>query len=121
MSETKIDPPAQQQHPIFNVVGGPPIMDVFSNQLRMGVTLSDFTLIFGVTESGPTGIGINREKVAIHLAPVMLKQLLLNIEVAVTAYEEAVAPISIQANAREKLTEIKKALVSQLQAAMAGV
>src|SRR5487761_1081463 len=102
MTETKINSPIQQQQPIFNLAGGPPIMDVFSNQLRMGVTLSDFTLIFGVTESGPTGVGINREKVAIHLAPVMLKQLLFNIELAVNAYEEAVAPIPIPANTHEK-------------------
>ena len=96
------------------------VPDIFANQMRMGVTLTDFTLIFSViAESGPTG-AVNKDRAIIHLAPGMLKQLLLNTQMAVKAYEDAIAEIPIPKQIQQQLDQIGASLRDSLRAQMDG-
>lgn len=105
-------PPTQMIMPGF--VGGPSTPDVFSNQLRMGVTLTDFTIIFGANEETPMG-NVTRDRVAVHLAPGTLKQLLSHLEMAVSAYEEALGPIPAPKRLSEYMAALRANVVRSLQ------
>ena len=92
---------------------------VFSNNLRLGVTLTDFTIVFCATEDTPAGPLI-QDKVSVHLAPGMLKQLLANIQMAVSAYEEAIGIIPMPARLDEYLALMHLRLVGNLKDRAAG-
>lgn len=83
----------------------PNVTDVYANQLRMGVTLSDFTIIFGVAEDDGQGIAQMVDKATIRLAPMTFKALLLNMQGALDAYEKSVGNIIIS---RVAVTEATK-------------
>lgn len=70
-------------------------VDTYANQLRMGATLSDFTLIFSVTEERGLGQTVVREKVAVHMPPTVAKMLLVQMQAAIESYEKAVASIPV--------------------------
>lgn len=93
--------------------------DIFANQLRLGVTLTDFTLVFGVSEESPAG-AVTRDRAIIRLAPGMVKQLVAHLEMIVSAYEEAIAPIPVQARLNDHLVMIRQTLLSTLRERLAG-
>ena len=106
--------------------GGTPIPELFANQLRLGVTITDFTLIFGSTlpqqgaASSGEVFGVVSDKVALHLAPGMLKQLLLQIEMAVAAYETVMGSIKIPDKLPASLARHKAQLIEMLGQQMEG-
>lgn len=70
-------------------------VDVYSNQVRLGVTISDITIVFGLMEdAGPNQI-VNKDKVAVHLAPTSAKSLMMHLKAAVEAYEKGAGEIPI--------------------------
>ena len=103
----------------------PAVPEVFSNQLRMNVTFTDFTIVFGaadtaVTQNGPS-LPTIRDKVAVHLVPGMLKQLYLTVQWAVEAYETAVGPILLPSNLEDQMATQKQGLIANLRDIMSGV
>lgn len=101
----------------------PGLPEVFANQLRIGATFSDFTLVFGTTDSaGIPGQAATtvRDRIAVHVAPGMLKQLLLHIQMVVDAYETAIGSIPIPAGSAEALEAHRKALIANLRQHMTG-
>ncbi|MDA8051133.1 MAG: DUF3467 domain-containing protein [Rhodospirillales bacterium] len=102
-----------------NIFPNAGVPGMFSNQLRLGVTLTDFTIVFGVGEDTPAGPNI-RDRVAIHLAPAMLKQLLAHLEMAISAYEEAIGTIPIPARLNEYTEILRKTLIENLRGRLAG-
>ena len=102
-----------------NIFPNAGVPDFFSNQLRLGVTLTDFTIVFGVSEETPAGPNI-RDRVAIHLAPAMLKQLLAHLEMAISAYEGAVGTIPVPARLNEYTEILRKTLMENLRERLAG-
>jgi hypothetical protein len=70
--------------------------ETFANQMRMGVTVTDFTLIFGVGADAGTGPPMLIDKAIIHVAPGMLKQIAQNLAMAVAAYEEVLGKLESQ-------------------------
>jgi hypothetical protein len=97
-------------------MAGPLAPEVFANQMRMGVTVTDFTLVFAAT--GAAGVPV--DKVSVYLAPGMLKQLLLQVAMAVEVYEETVAPISVPRRMDEFIQRIRAELTTGLRSQMDG-
>lgn len=74
------------------------VYDSYANQIRMGVTLSDFTLIFGViVDRGKAG-SVNCDKCIVRLAPTTFKQLHLQMSAALAAYEQSIGEIPTPKN-----------------------
>lgn len=122
-------PPSSDIHQIIaapRAFGAAPIPELFANQLRLGVTLTDFTLVFGSTVPQPdasqagAGFGIMSDNVALHLAPGMLKQLLLQSEMAVAAYEAVMGPIKVPSKLTAFLENHKEKLIKMLRHQMEG-
>jgi hypothetical protein len=90
--------------------------EIYANQLRLGATISDFAVVFGL--QGPAG-GV-RDRMIVHLAPTTLKQLALNVQMAVEAYEEAVGPISMPAGVKDQVAQFKRDLITGLREQMGG-
>lgn len=109
--------PAQMLMP--GLMTGSGTQDVFSNQVRIGVTLSDFTVIFGATEETPLGPAV-RDRVAVHLAPGALKQLLAQLEMAVSAYEEALGHIPVPLRLDQYMTALRVNMVRNLRERISG-
>ena len=100
--------------------------DIFANQLRMAVSFTDVTLVFGVSDtSGPSGEGVSnpvvRDRVAVHMAPGMLKQLLMHVQMAVDAYESALGVIPVPAISAEAVESNRRGLTSSLREQLTGV
>lgn len=74
--------------------GRPGMVDIYANQLRMAATMSDLTLIFGVTEDHGGNI-YNADKASIRLAPATFKVLYLNLKMAIESYEASFGEIKI--------------------------
>ncbi len=94
--------------------------DIFANQLRMGVTVADFTIVFGVAADGGAGPPIVLDKAIVHVAPVMLKQMLLNIAMAVEAYEEVMGEIKAPKPMVAQVALLKERLITILRQQMDG-
>ena len=69
--------------------------DVYASQLRMSITVSDITIIFGVMSDRGQNIYVPEDRVAVRLAPVTAKVLLQNLTMAVSAYESVLGTIPI--------------------------
>lgn len=102
-----------------------PPLDIFANQIRMAVTLTDFTLVFGAAGSeqvlgigGGTGAAAVVDKAAVHVAPGMLKQIMLQIEMAIEAYESVMGPIKIPNRLTADVTKHRRALAAMLRQQM---
>jgi hypothetical protein len=95
-----------------------PVFDVYVNQVRLGATLSDFTIICGATEDAGFGNIVNQDKVTIRLAPGTAKMLYLNLITAISAYEESVAPIPVPHNLAKTLEDIKERISSNYRQQM---
>ena len=102
------------------LLGAGGIPEVFANQMRMSVTVTDFTIVFGVAVDNGSGPATLADKVAIHVAPGMLKQVLLNIEAAIDAYEEVIGEIKIPKGVGLRLAGTKAQLASVLRQNMEG-
>ncbi len=86
-------PPSPPVTPRFE--RDPAFLDTYANQLRLNANLSDFTLVFSVSEDlGPDHFAV-RDKVAVHLPPTVAKILLAQLRVVIDAYEKAIAPIPV--------------------------
>jgi hypothetical protein len=96
------------------------VVDLFANQFRVGVTLTDFTLVFGVGVESQIGGQAVVDKASIHVAPGMLKQILASLQMAMSAYEEVLGEIPIPKRHGHFMDGIRKALVEGLQKSMAG-
>ena len=98
-----------------------PPLDVYINQIRMGATLMDFTIILGATEDSGSGQVTNRDRVAVRVAPATAKILLLHLEMLVSAYEESVGPVSVSQRLDAELAATKqnivRAFIEQMQTA----
>ena len=55
-------------------------LDTYANQLRIGATLTDITIVFGIVEDLAPSHFVNKDKVAVHLAPGTLKLLVANLQ-----------------------------------------
>lgn len=123
MSGSSQRPPTPPFNPalLASLLQGANVPEVFANQMRTAVTLTDFSLAFGVAESpGPALSAVTRDRVVVHLAPAMVKQLFLHLKMAVEAYEEAVAIIPIPSRIEVYLDAVKTDLVSKLKDKLSG-
>lgn len=111
-------PPPIPLLPPFALGRRPNVTDVYANQLRMGVTLSDFTLIFSVTEDYGQGVAEVVDKAAVRLAPMTFKALLLNMKGALDAYEKSVGNIIISPVAVTEATKNGAMLTEALRTLM---
>lgn len=101
-------------------LGGGAVPEVFANQMRMGVTVTDFTIVFGIAVDGGSDTAMLADKVSIHVAPGMLKQILLNIESALSAYEEVMGEIRVPNSLVANVAGIKTHLAMMLRQQMDG-
>jgi hypothetical protein len=69
--------------------------DVYASQMRMSITVSDITIIFGVMNDRGQNIYVPEDRVAVRLAPVTAKVLLHNLKMALSAYESVLGTIPI--------------------------
>lgn len=88
-----------------------PPLDVYINQIRMGATLMDLTIILGATEDSGTGQVTNRDRVIVRVSPATAKILLSHLQMIVSAYEEAVGPITVSQRLEVELMTIKQNIV----------
>jgi hypothetical protein len=106
--------------------GGAAVPEVFANQVRMAVTLTDFTLVFGtaVPDQGGvkvgTGLAMISDKLALHVAPGTLKQMLLHSQMALDAYEAVMGPIKIPDKLPAFLAKHKALLIEMLRKQIEG-
>lgn len=109
MSQT---PPSLPTAPEFE--REPAFLDTYANQLRINVSLSDVTLVFGVNQDlGHQNFAV-RDKVAVHLAPTTAKILLAELQAVVEAYEKVVAPIPVPADLEAHVQAIRPELEAGL-------
>ena len=95
------------------------IPETFANQMRMGVTVTDFTLVFGTAiDAGPNMAPVALDRSIIHVAPGMLKQIFQNIAMAVEAYEEVMGEIKLPHQLAANLANVKAHLVVMLRQQM---
>ena len=101
-------------------------LDVYANQFRVGMTPSDFTLIFGATEDYGPSVGI-KDRVAIRVAPSTLKLMVLTLQNTLTVYEELIGAIPITQESQEliaanraQLAQSMRAMQAQMAAAVAA-
>jgi len=92
--------------------------EFYANQLRIGMTQLDFTLVFGTTEDGGPGNINSRDRATLRLSPSMAKFVLLNLQNAVEAYENAVGKIpfspEFEAMINQNMERLTKALKEQI-------
>lgn len=100
--------------------GSAPVPEVFANQMRMGVTITDFTLVFGAAVDIGGGTPMAIDKSVVHVAPGMLKQMLQNITMAVEAYEEVMGEIRLPAPLAGHLANLRIQLTTMLRQQMEG-
>jgi Protein of unknown function (DUF3467) len=80
-------------------IGGPiirsitPSLSVYSNQLRVGVTPGDVTIVFSTMEDHGSNQLLPEDKVSIHLSPMTAKLLLKNLEMIMNTYESVIGNI----------------------------
>lgn len=108
MSQTGFIAPKQQLAP--TVVEA--VADVYANQIRLGATLADFTIIFGLTYDIGGGDVVNRDRVVVRLSPQTLKTLSLQIDAALGAYEAAVGQVPVPERVLTQLAATKEAMVA---------
>ena len=89
-------------------------IDTYANQLRLGATLNDVTIVFSVTDDMGPGHFVNKDKVAVHLSPGTVKLLLSNLQAVVAAYEKALGPIPMPANLPARLLEVQEGFAKNL-------
>jgi len=93
-------------------------MDVYSNQIRLGATLYDITVIFGATEDAASGQVIARDKVTVRLAPGAAKLLALHLAMVLEAYEECVAKVPMPARLSAELSKVKDVITGKYREQM---
>jgi hypothetical protein len=93
----------------------PTFVDTYSNQLRIGATLNDFTITFGITDDQGPGQIHTKDRVAVHLAPGTAKLLVANLRALVEAYEAAISPIVSPDGLDERLKELTEEFASALK------
>jgi hypothetical protein len=96
------------------------LLDIYANQARIGATLSDFTIVFGLTEDAGNGQISNRDRVAIRLAPGTAKLLHLHLEAVIGAYEQAVGTISVPDRLVSELRTMKDGMAAGYTEQMKG-
>jgi hypothetical protein len=89
-----------------------PPLDVYANQIRLGATLQDFTIILGTTEDLGIGQIGTKDRVVVRLAPATAKLLQLHLAAAVEAYEEAIGPIAMSESLGTQLATVKEKIVA---------
>lgn len=87
-------------------------VDIYANQIRIGTTLADFTLVFGSTEDAGLGQVINRDRAIVRLAPGTAKSLLLHLTMILQSYEEAIGPLPMPAQMVAELADIKQKITA---------
>lgn len=118
MTGTADQPKTEQAPSTRQMVLASPLPDVFANQFRIAVTMTDFNIVFATSLVSATGHPLIVEKIAVNLAPGMIKQLLLQLKHAVAAYEEAIGEIKIPRHLEENLRNMQVNLKNQLAAQM---
>ncbi|MBV0888152.1 hypothetical protein KTQ54_06320 [Komagataeibacter oboediens] len=89
--------------------------DVYANQIRMGVTLSDFSLVFGaIADRGKQG-SHNVDKCIVRLAPITFKQLYIQMSATLEAYEQSVGKIPTSKKIVDGSKKIQKVLSINLK------
>lgn len=122
MSDLPQQPPPSNMMPpglAQRLFGGGPVPEVFANQLRMGVTVTDFTIVFG-TAVDMGGTAVVADRAIVHVAPGMLKQILQNLIMAVNAYEEVMGEIRVPKPLEGQLANLKTQVISMLRQQMDG-
>ena len=93
-------------------------LEVYANQVRMGATLQDFTVILGVIEEIGMNQVINRDRLVVRLSPATAKIMQANLTTIISAYEESVGPIAISGRLQPELDNIKARLVTAFREQM---
>lgn len=86
-------------------------VDIYANQLRLGSTLHDFTIIFGATDDRGVGQITSRDLATVRLAPALAKILEMHLRTAIDAYESVVGEIPISPRAKDDLEKVHETLV----------
>ena len=121
-------PPGLSQAMAQRFLGAASTPEVFANQVRMAISVTDFTLVFGTSLTdggrgiGSVGMGVaaSLDKVILHVAPGMLKQLLLQIEMAIGAYESVMGDIKVPNSLPTHLATHKIMMANMLRQMMEG-
>lgn len=90
--------------------------EVYANQLRMGITLSDFTLVFSTSNERTNAI---EDKATVRLAPLTAKLLLQNLQMVLSVYEEKFGAINIPPKMMAQMEEQRKGLRDHLSEQLA--
>ena len=93
--------------------------DIYANQVRLGVTLTDFTIIFGIADDLGSQT-INKDLAAIRLSPGTMKLLLVQMSAVLSAYETACGQIPSFAIDQGRETEMMDNVTKSLQEMIGG-
>ena len=96
------------------------LFDSYVNQIRLGATISDFTIICGISEDNGQGQTVVKDKVVVRLAPGTAKLLLLNLQMAISAHEEVIGPINMPHKLAENLEMNKEKIILLYKEQMDG-
>jgi len=89
-------------------------IDIYSNQLRLGVSLSDVSIVFGIVEDRQSSLTTSADKAVVRLAPVTAKQLYLQLRVAIDSYERVLGDIRVPKVIAQQSENIEKKLTEHL-------
>ena len=90
----------------------------YANQARVGLTLSDFTLIFGVSDDLGIGAVAAKDLVGVHLAPGTFKALLMHLNMMLEVYEEKIGTINISPGVSREVESQRSRMAEALEMQM---
>jgi hypothetical protein len=94
-------------------------VDVYANQVRISVSVSDIDMIFSVMQDRGSGIVALEDLASIRLSPITAKVLLHNLQMIVDAYEASVGSIDAPPKALKQIQNQQNGLMNALKEQMA--
>jgi hypothetical protein len=88
-------------------------VSLYANQIRLGTSINDFTLLFGVTEDHG-GQQVLVDKAAISMSPISFKALVAHVNMVLSAYEETIGPIFEATFSKDSIEKHKDLLRASL-------
>src|SRR5271170_6438003 len=87
-------------------------LDVFVNNMRITMTQSDLSMIFGTTEDyGPGNVG-TKDRVCLRISPMMARIILVNLQATLDAYEDIAGQVRLP-EALEKAAKAQRNLLAE--------
>ncbi len=95
-------------------------LEIYANNVRMGATLSDFVVVLGAIRDRGNNPAVVKDLVAARMAPRTTKILLMNLQAALSAYEDVFGEIRMPTSFKQDTVTVHATLVNAFTAQMSA-